>query len=426
MTNKFIKVLLTVALALCLLPTTKRIISADTQTITPPSVTTWTYDGQEHEGAASGSFLQYSTSTDGINYSSGSSTIPSIKNAGKLYVKVQSGMTIVSYTLTVNKRNVTVKTASASKTYDATPLTNNTPVEISGDGFVDGEVTCTANGSITRVGYENNTIQYSWAQGKSDNNYNITEQLGRLTVTKNPTPITITTASANKDYDGTALTKTDGWSYTQDILCGNDALTVIVDGTITNFGSTENTIKSYMVKQGEEDVTDCYTFTEHVLGTLTINSIVDNAKSNVTVDSTDGTQLSKSYTAGSVNEDLVIDLGLNISTSGSGNAKDVRLTTDPTTGRYIPYDLGGGTMSVVITRQSNAVVLSALSDYKIENGSIKFTISKDYIKTLPVGNNVLTIVLEGNTGLRYAYNLNIPINSADTSSHYNLVNTSVR
>ena len=47
-------------------------------------------------------------------------------------------------------------------------------------------------------------------------------------------------------------------------------LTAVVEGTITDFGTEANVVKSYKVMRGETDVTANYTFGESVDGTLTI------------------------------------------------------------------------------------------------------------------------------------------------------------
>ena len=63
--------------------------------------------------------------------------------------------------LTVNKRNVTFTSASASKEYDGSALTAK-EVTISGDGFIDGEgVTFNVTGSRTEVGTSLNTFEYT-------------------------------------------------------------------------------------------------------------------------------------------------------------------------------------------------------------------------------------------------------------------------
>ena len=66
-------------------------------------------------------------------------------------------------TLTITKRSVTLTSATDTKEYDGTPLTNDT-VTVTGDGFVKNEgATYDVTGSQTEVGGEanNNTFTYT-------------------------------------------------------------------------------------------------------------------------------------------------------------------------------------------------------------------------------------------------------------------------
>ena len=92
-------------------------------------------------------------------------------------------------TLTINKRSVTLTSETASKVYDGTPLTKP-EVTVTGDGFVDGEVTdIRATGSVTNVseGEVTNTIEYTTTDKFKADNYNITKHEGTLTITEAPT-----------------------------------------------------------------------------------------------------------------------------------------------------------------------------------------------------------------------------------------------
>jgi len=90
-------------------------------------------------------------------------------------------------TLTINKRSVTLTSASASKVYDGTPLTKP-EVTVGGDGFVDGEgATYNVTGTITSVGKADNTFTYTLNEGTKATNYTITKTEGKLTITEAPT-----------------------------------------------------------------------------------------------------------------------------------------------------------------------------------------------------------------------------------------------
>lgn len=95
----------------------------------------------------------------------------------------------VDGTLTIKPRSVTLTSETASKVYDGTPLTKP-EVTVTGDGFVEGEVTdIKAIGSVTYVseGEVTNTIEYTTTDKFKADNYNITKTEGKLTITEAPT-----------------------------------------------------------------------------------------------------------------------------------------------------------------------------------------------------------------------------------------------
>ena len=172
-------------------------------------------------------------------------------------------------TLTVTPRPVTLTSGGGEKKYDGTPLTNST-VTVGGSGFVAGEgATYNVTGSQTDKGSSKNWFTYTLAEGTKADNYTITQEYGELVVTKNTSVINITAKSANKTYDGQALTETR-YDFTQNILAEGDVLTAVVEGSQTDAGSSANVVKSYRVMRGDVDVTDFYTFGEIENGTLTV------------------------------------------------------------------------------------------------------------------------------------------------------------
>ena len=172
-------------------------------------------------------------------------------------------------TLTVTPRPVTLTSGGGEKEYDGNPLTNPT-VTVGGSGFVAGEgATYNVTGSQTDKGSSKNWFTYTLTEGTKADNYTITQEYGELVVTKNTSVINITAKSANKTYDGQALTETR-YTFTQNILAEGDVLTAVVEGSQTDAGSSANVVKSYRVMRGETDVTDFYTFGEIENGTLTV------------------------------------------------------------------------------------------------------------------------------------------------------------
>ena len=172
-------------------------------------------------------------------------------------------------TLTVTPRPVTLTSGGGEKEYDGTPLTNST-VTVGGSGFVAGEgATYNVTGSQTDKGSSKNWFTYTLTEGTKADNYTITQEYGELVVTKNTSVINITAKSANKPYDGQALTETR-YDFTQNVIAKGDELVVTIEGSQTNAGHSENAIKSYKVMRGDVDVTDFYTFGEIENGTLTV------------------------------------------------------------------------------------------------------------------------------------------------------------
>lgn len=105
--------------------------------------------------------------------------------------------------LTINKRNVTLTSASDSKVYDGTALTKP-EVTVTGS-FVDGEVTdIRATGTITDVGTVTNTIEYAATDKFKTDNYTITKNEGTLEVTPVTAAVTVTIKGNTKTvyYNG--------------------------------------------------------------------------------------------------------------------------------------------------------------------------------------------------------------------------------
>ncbi len=163
-------------------------------------------------------------------------------------------------TLTVEKREVTVSTSGAEKTYDGTALQNESATIL---GLVEGETAAVkGTGTITDVGSVTNTCTIEWGSAKSGN-YTVTEALGTLTVHRRP--LTVTSGSADKVWDGEPLTCGD---YTVDGLVGEETVSVTVTGSRTEVGTSSNTftVTFGSAKEGNYSLTT-------VFGTLTVNEV---------------------------------------------------------------------------------------------------------------------------------------------------------
>ena len=170
---------------------------------------------------------------------------------GNFYIEYDFG------TLEVVKRRITVTTESDSKIYDGKELTNSNYSLLDNEGndadklyeLFGIEVAVNVTGTITNFGTAENTAELSII-GDTFNldNLEIEYDFGVLQITKRK--ITVTTESASKVYDGTALTNTN---YTLVDSEGNDEtklyelfginIDVNVTGTITDPGTTANTVE---------------------------------------------------------------------------------------------------------------------------------------------------------------------------------------
>lgn len=184
--------------------------------------------------------------------------------------------TSVDGVLEVTKRDVTITASSDSREYDGTELENGS---FTADGLAEGEYidSVTVVGGQTFVGSSTNVVSGAvimGTEGETTDNYNITYVDGTITVTKKTDDITITADSASKEYDGTPLTN-DGFTVTGELANG-DEVVVVIEGSQTFVGSSDNVVVSVKVMRDGADVTDNYANLELVDGTLTITKKTDD------------------------------------------------------------------------------------------------------------------------------------------------------
>ena len=159
----------------------------------------------------------------------------------------------VNGTLTISKREVTLTSQTDSKDYDGTPLTRP-DVTITG-GFVKDEVKeVKATGSVTNVseGEVTNTITYKTSNKFNPNNYSITKNEGKLSITPVTDEVTVTIKGNSKTtpYNGeeqsvsgytvesisnTLYTSTDFTLNGQATATGKDAATYPMNLDATQF-----------------------------------------------------------------------------------------------------------------------------------------------------------------------------------------------
>ena len=173
-----------------------------------------TYDGNNHvvDGFNSLTIDGYtvsglSASVNGTNAGTYNNVITGVATVTKDGKDVTDRVIVTKQngTLTIKQRQVTLTSEGGSKPYDGIPLTK--PNVTGGDGFVNGEVKdIKATGSVTNVsdGEVTNTITYTPNEKFNKNNYQITKNEGKLSITAVETEVQVQIVGATDTvgYDG--------------------------------------------------------------------------------------------------------------------------------------------------------------------------------------------------------------------------------
>lgn len=259
------------------------------------------------------------TQTDAGEYVVNVVGTPVVKDADDNEVTEQFAVSTKNGKLEITKRTVILTSATASKEYDGTPLTNKT-VTVGGNGFADGEgATYTVTGSQTLPKSSPNTFTYTLNEGTKAENYEITTEFGTLTITDRDDPfaITVEAKSGKFLYDGEEKV-VEGFKTLEFIVNG---LTYTVEG-----------IEAY----AEETDADRYT--------------VEITGEPVVLDA-DGNEVTEQFDLNLIDGTLVIEKRLVVITSGSDSkyADGKPLTNDEITetgdgwadGEGADYDVTG-------------------------------------------------------------------------------------
>ena len=218
---------------------------------------TQTYDGKEHfvfgfDAEPSNALynpkedMQFNgTDVDMTAKGTDAGTYP-MKLTAEHFTNKSNNFTNVTFVVTdgyvkITPRAVTLTSETASKTYDGTAL-EKPVVTVGGDGFVEGQVKeIKATGSVTNAGSVANTITFTPDKETfKESNYAITKNEGTLTIAKRS--VLLTSQSATKTYDGSALTR-PAVTITGDGFVPGELAKVEATGSITNVGSTPNAIQ---------------------------------------------------------------------------------------------------------------------------------------------------------------------------------------
>ena len=178
---------------------------------------------------------------------------------------------IVSGTLRITPRPITLYTGSAEKTYDEEPLTNPDWGVVSGS-LIDGHtLTARTIGSRTDQGGSGNALlaQIWDADGREvTHNYQLTVEEGMLTI--HPIVLRFRTASKEKVYDGEHMGDSRSWLLSGDVLAGHK-LHHMANGFAHDAGTYKNTLDVTVWNSKGQDVTAKGYRIEVEYGTLTIH-----------------------------------------------------------------------------------------------------------------------------------------------------------
>lgn len=168
-------------------------------------------------------------------------------------------ITYINGTLEVLKRKITVSTIDGEAVYNGLPFSKPEGELVlgEGDGMLYGEaLTINVTGMGIDAGEYDNTfvVEISKANGDdSTNNYEVTEELGTLTI--KPLELYFYTGSSTKVYDGTALTNSE---YSLDsnsrLISSHMFGSIETTGSQLVAGSSKNTIKVTVVRADDPSV----------------------------------------------------------------------------------------------------------------------------------------------------------------------------
>ena len=286
----------------------------------------------------------------------------------------------INGTLTISKREVTLTSQTDSKDYDGTPLTRP-DVTITG-GFVKDEVKeVKATGSVTNVseGEVTNTITYKTSNKFNPNNYSITKNEGKLSITPVTDEVTVR-INGNKDsatYNGeeqsvsgytvesisnTLYTSTDFTLNGQATATGKDANTYPMNLDATQFVNNNTNFSNVKFEIAED-------------GQLVINPRAVTLTSEKASKPYDGTPLTR--------PDVKVE----------GNFVDGEVTKVEATGSVTYVSDGEVTNTIVITEGENFKE----SNYSITKHEGKLSITEVNAEvTVTIKGKKDTVTYDGN------------------------------
>ena len=320
-----------------------------------------TYDGDEHTGDTEYSFTDLKDGdTATITYTPAKGTKKGTYEGSfdesSLSVKNSHGTDVTELyvlrsatpgKLTINPLGIKIITGDGEKVYDGSPLTNEDDLSVSTVGDAPKGITPFNNaidvvvtGSQTDVGESKNKYKLEIKEGYDESvldNFEIQDQLGLLKVT--PAPLSVSTGSAEKKYDGTPLTNKE--AKVTGFVAGEED-TITATGSQTDVGESKN---NYMIDWSKAKESN-YEVKEEELGTLKVTE--NDTPITLKAASDSKTYDGKALTNSTVTSDDLPD-GFTIDAQTTGSQTDVGSADNEIADGYAIKDSEGKDVTAFFT-----------------------------------------------------------------------------
>lgn len=378
-----------------------------------------------------------------VNVGTGTST-PSaavIVDANGNDVTANYNITYSGAEVTVSKYSgeVVITAKDATKPYDGSALTASNDMTVSGllgtdtvEAKVSGEATVPGKDGTAKV--DSYVIKNAAGEDVSGNYGNVKLTDGKLSVTKRD--ITVTTGSASKAYDKTALTtKADDYSITSGSLVSGQKLTLALSGTQTEPGSSKNTVKEGSLKISDEqgrDYTAYYNVTIkegtlEVTGVKVIEISIKATSAKKVYDGTELTANSYDVISGELEsgDTLVVEYSGSITNAGTTANKIVKVTAKDANGKDVTAKYKISTQDGTLEITKAPLTVTAKSAEKVYDGKALTANTCEVKGSLAKGHKISTTVTGSQTQIGSSKNKasNVKIvdaNGNDVTSNYEI------
>lgn len=380
-----------------------------------------------------------------VNVGTGTSTPCNavIVDANGVDVTAYYNITYSAAEVTVNKYSgeVVITAKDATKPYDGSALTASTS-DVTFSGLlgsdtvdvtaVSGEATVPGKDGIAKI--TDYVIKNAAGEKINDNYANIKLVDGKLTVTKRD--ITVTTGSATKAFDKTALTtKADDYSITSGSLVSGQNLTLTLSGAQTDPGSSKNTVKEGSLKISDEqgrDYTAYYNVTIkegtlEVTGVKVIEISIKATSAKKVYDGTELTANSYDVISGELEsgDTLEVEYSGSITNAGTVANKIVKVTAKDANGKDVTAKYKISTQDGTLEITKAPLTVTAKSAEKVYDGKALTANTCEVKGSLAKGHKISATVTGSQTQIGSSKNKasNVKIvdaNGNDVTSNYEI------